>query len=322
MKTRLITMIGLLSAGCSLSPPPGPAPQMPAPAPTPTPPGPRLPLGEPNFQDQQLDFTIIAGPETMAAGKTENLTARLMAPPGSQVVGVQATQGKDAYTYALKLAMHVPTDAGAPKALEVQIPFSPPAGGTYYLDSMRRYAVQVTSSSIYGSSYGGGYPNGSGYTPSFLDRSTYTGGAYVPGGSATSSTSTLSPASTDNPAPSLFGTVVTLSTLTTGAIQGNDHVTARDLMTLQGPTYGRHGDRLRYTASLWTAGTGPIRPDVVQNGYEVKVSALIAPADREAVDGVPMPRQTSIQFSWTFQDPGLYRITSQNGITLGTVQVY
>lgn len=307
MKPQFMALIGLLSASCSLGPPaadPGPV----APS-DPVPPGPRMPQGEVAYEDRKLDFTVIAGPEAMAAGKTEQLRARLQAPPGSQVMGVQATQGKDAYTYSLQLAVRVPEGAGAPRPLEVQIPFSPEADGTYYLDSARRYAIQVTGGSTPGS-----YPLGR--TPSFLDRSSYGGGAYVPAAGAGST----SPASVES--PPLFGKVVTLPTLTPGPILGNDQVTERNLLALQGPRYGRHGERMRFTASLWTAGTGPLQADLVQDGYELKVSALLAPAEREPIGGAPMPRQTSIPFSWVFQDPGLYRITSQNGITLGTVQVY
>lgn len=315
MKPHMLVAIGLLSAGCSLAPPaPDPGPV--SPAPSPAPPGPRLPQGDTlPYQEEKLDFTIIAGPEAMASGKTEPLTARVMAPPGSQVIGVQATPGKDAFTYALKLSLRVPEGAGAAGPLEVQIPFSPPTAGTYYLDSARRYAVQVTGTT--GSTYGGSA--GTGGTSSFLDRRAYTGGAYTPGGSPPTGTTT--PASTDTGAKPLFGEVTVLTTLTAGAIPGNPQVAERNLLELQGPRYGRRGDRLRYTATLWTAGTGPLRADVVQNGFEVKVAALMAPAEREPI-GAPMPRQASIQFSWTFQDPGLYRITSQNGITLGTVQIY
>lgn len=316
MKAQLIAVMSLLSAGCSLSPP-APDPGRVMPAPPPAPPGPRLPQGDAvSYQDQTLDFTIIAGPEAMTAGKTETLTARLTAPPGSQVIGVQATQGKDAFTYALKLSVRVPAGAGAARPLEVQFPFTPSTGGTYFLDSARRYAVQVA-----GAGYGfssGDYASTPGRTSSFLDRSTYTGGAYVPNPGPTAGTT---PASTDTTAKPLFGDVVTLSTLTPGAIVGNDQVTVRNLLAIQGPRYGRHGERMRFTATLWTAGTGPLQPDIVQDNFEVKVSALLAPAEREPL-GAPMPRQASFQFSWTFQDPGLYRITSQNGITLGTVQIY
>lgn len=311
MKPHVMAAIGLLATGCTFGPPTGETPPAP-PAPSPAPPGPRLPPGdEIATQEQTLDFTIINGPESMTAGRTEALTARVMAPPGSQAIAIQATPGKDAYTYSLKLAMRVPGAAGAARPLEVQIPFSPASSGTYFLDSARRYSVQVGAAS--------GYAAGPGRTTSFLDRTEYTGGAYVPGGSPAGGQLTPSSLESD-PAP-LFGQVVTLSTVTSGAIPGNDNVTERHLLELQGPRYGRRGERLRFTASLWTAGTGPLRPDIVQDGYEVKVGALLAPAEQEPI-GAPMPRQTSISFSWTFQDPGLYRITSQNGLSLGTVQVY
>lgn len=325
MKPHVLVAIGLLSAGCSLGPPAAePAP--PPAAPDPILPGPRLPQdNEPLYAEQKLDFTIIAGPESMAPGKTEPLTARVMAPPGSQVVGVQATQGKDAFSYALKLTMRVPVGAGDPRPLEVQIPFSPAAGGTYFLDSARRYSVQVTGTPTYPASGGYTTSSGTGTTPSFLDAQAYTGGAYTPGGGTTGGGTTgggvTTPASADSSSKPLFGSVVVLETLTAGAIQGNAQVSERHLLELKGPTYGRRGERLTYTATLWTAGTGPMRADVIQNGFEVQVSALMAPAEREPI-GAPMPRQAALQFNWVFQDPGTYRITSNNGVTLTTVQIY
>lgn len=314
MKPHLMAAIGLLATGCAVAPPLGEGP-VPT-APSPAPPAPRLPAGEEvATQEQKFDLTIIAGPESMAAGGTAALTARVMAPPDSQVIELQATPGKDAYTYALKLAMRVPLSAGTARPLEVQIPFTPPAGGTYYLDSARRYAIQVTPTSGYAISPS----TATRPTTSFLDRREYTGGAYVPGG--TYGPGTTVPSSTDSQPKPLFGEVVPLTTLTAGAIPGNAQVAERNLLELQGPRYGRRGERLRFTASLWTAGTGPIRPDLVQDGFEIKVSALLAPAEREPI-GAPMPRMASMAFSWIFQDPGLYRLQSQNGITLGTVQIY
>lgn len=297
-------------AGCTTSP----ATPAPKPAPAESPPqfgvdklpAPHEPPAGPAMIRQSVDLTIIEGPETMVAGKSADLTARVMVPPGTRVVGLKVTPEKEAATYAIKLDVLVPTDAAAPQPLDVAIPFTPPVAGTYFLDGTRRFAIQVAGST-------GGFSTG---TTSFLDRSTYTGGAYVPGGSAVTPSSIAASASA-----ALWGAVTVLPATMSGAIRGNERIYERRVTGLQGPSYGRRGQRLTWVATLWTAGSGELRPDLIQQGQQLKVLFLLAPGSNEPI-GMPVPHEVAVTFSWIFQDPGVYLLTNPDGLTLGAVTIY
>lgn len=308
-----LSALALIAAGCQAGPPsasphPGPAQNPPT--------APHSPVAaQADYSDRKVDMILVNGPLTMTAGKTEVLTARLMVPAGTQVVGVVPTASKDGFTYSLQMEVKEPAGTGAPQPLDVQIPFTPNAGGTYFFDlaGNHRFAVQVNP----GTGYGFGNTQ-----PSFLDQgSAYAWGAYTPGGARTPQAGSTTPSSVDSSSNSpIFGSAVPISSLTAGAVLGNPNVSERKIVALQGPTYGEHGQYLTWTGRLWTAGTGPIQPDIVQNGNELKVMALIAPADQEPIS-VPMPREATMTFSYNFQTAGEYRIVSGDGITLAMVTI-
>lgn len=316
-----LSALALMAAGCQAGPPsaspnPGPAPHSPT--------APHSPVAaQADYSDQKVDMILVNAPQTMTAGKTDVLTARLMVPAGTQVVGVVPTASQDGFTYSLQMEVKEPAGASAPQPLDVQIPFTPSAGGTYFfnLADNHRFAVQVSPSTGYGfGSPGTGFGN---TQPSFLDQgNAYSWGAYTPGGAPTTPPGgSTSPSSVDSSSTTpIFGAAVPLSSLTSGAVLGNPNVSERKIIAVQGPNYGEHGQYLTWTGRLWTAGTGPIQPDIVQNGNELKVMALIAPADQEPIS-VPMPREATMTFSYDFQTAGAYRIVSGDGITLAMVTI-
>lgn len=286
-----------LLLGCAAEPPAPPA------APAQSPDAGRRPDSS-AYRRQLVDLTILSGPLTMPPGSTQPLTARVMVPPGTRALGLSATPSSDAFTQTLKLEVEAPVAAGNPVPLEVQLPFTPPQSGVYYLDGERRFAIQAFAA-------GAGPLGGAG---SFLDGARYDG-AYQPTRSSVSPAATAS----EPPAP-MWGPVSVLSSLTGGAVRGNPKVVERSVTSVEGPQYGQRGQRLSWKAALWSTGNSVVRPDVQERGSELQVTALLAPAPETPIKA-PLPIETSTTFSWVFKDRGQYRIVTREGVTLGYVTI-
>jgi|GEM_PF-3065287 hypothetical protein len=274
----------------------------PAPAPVPSEAPP------PAYTTQTVDLTVIDGPTSFQAGTTQVLVGRTLVPAGTKVDGLVLTAGQDSFTVHLGLRVEVPIGATDLRPMDVDIPFTPPVTGTYYLDGTRRFAVQVSSPAPSFANWG----SSTGQTASFLDRSTYLGGAYHP--------SSVAPASVAaSPAP-MWGTVQVAAVPESGAVRGNPGVIVRPVDRVWGPTMGFRGQRLTWNATVWTAGDGDLRPDLVQTDHAIKVSFLFAPNATQAVS-VPFPQQVQTTFSWTFKDPGQYALTLSDGFPLANVTI-
>jgi len=273
-------------AACQVSPPAAP----------PSPPETQPPVSV--FPDSPAPRTVampilfLTGPDTVEAGQTVTLTGRAMLPAGSEVVGLDVQSltpspaptsgspfggsfgGSTSFTYALRAEALVPNPDASKVPVDFEIPFTPPAAGTYYMELQpRRYAIMVSAPRRTSGGWG------------------------------------ASPA--PSPVPELWGMVMPAAIPADEPVLGNPKLVERQITSVQLPTSARVGQRIQMVARFWTNGLGKTAVDAYVDGQQIRVTGLSMP-DTRAVMG-PIPQQVEVPFTVLLTQRGLYSVVSGVG---------
>lgn len=285
-------------AACQISPPAAP----------PSPPDTQHPVPVvPDDSDSRLvsaPLLFLTGPDTVEAGQTATLMGRAMLPAGSQIVDVEVqsldptpspspssrlgggfgSTPTSSHRYSLLARAKVPHPEATKLPVDFEIPFTPPAAGTYYMElNPRRYAIMVTAAR------------------------------------RTSSTPGASPA--PSPIPEPWGVPKAVSFPADEAILGNPKLIERQITGIQLPTSARIGQRIQMVARFWTNGLGKNAVDAYVDGQQIRVTGLSMP-DTRAVMG-PIPQLVEVPFSVLLTERGMYSVISGMGEgSFGTISAY